>query len=317
MLKRFAFRSFLLASAAVALMAQVPPPYREPETPDPHPFKLSVETTLVLIPVTVTDATNHFVLGLTKDNFTLLENGKRQNVKNLSGEDAPLSVGLLVDLSGSMTMKLDISRQAVTEFLRTMNPQDEAFLVDFSDRANLSVPFTHKFSQIESKLGTMESQGLTALIDAVHLGLDEMKKSHNPRKALLIISDGGDNNSQYTAKEVEELVRLADVQVYSMGVFERLPYRIPALEEISGPHLLSELSEQTGGRVFSASRASVLPGIARQIGVELRNQYVLAYTPSDEERNGKYRRVEVQLSTPEGLSALKARWRTGYYAPRQ
>ena len=157
----------------------------------------------------------------------------------------------------------------------------------------------------------------TALLDAVYLGLHEMKKAKNSRKAIVIVSDGGDNHSQYTASQIESLVREADVQIYAMGVFEpSLPIGL-SVEEVSGPKLLSEISTQTGGRAFSAALTSDLPSVAARIAVELRNQYVLGYYPKNQIRDGKYRHVEVKLAQPKGVSALKAHWRLGYYAPSQ
>jgi VWFA-related protein len=280
-------------------------------------YRLRVDSTLVVIPVSVTDASNHFVLNLERDRFSVFEDGVKQRVMQFADEDAPLSVGLLVDVSGSMGRKLAISQSAVAEFLKTMNPQDEAFLIKFSDSAELSAGFTHDPKVIEDKMSSVQSAGLTALLDAVHLGLDELKSAKNPRKALLILSDGGDNNSRYSAAEIEAVVRQADVQIYSMGVFE--PDLFPGLSaaEVSGPALLAEISEQTGGRVFPARSSSALPSIARRIGIELRNEYILAYRPSNSARNGKYRKVEVKLHSPDALPGLKARWRAGYYAPAQ
>jgi VWFA-related protein len=293
---------------------KTPQPSEDASRPD---INLRVNSTLVVIPVTVTDASNRFVLGLEKQNFSLLEDGVRQNISQFAAEDAPLSIGLLVDTSGSMGTKLETSRRAVAQVLKTMGGQDEAFLIEFSDRPQLVVPFTRDFAQIEEKLGSAESQGLTALLDSVEMALREMKRAGNPRKALLIISDGGDNNSRYSAKEIENLVREADVQVYAMGVFEPFSNLGLSGAELSGPRLLAEVSEQTGGRTFPARSFAALPTIARRIAIELRNQYVLAYRPSKQERDGKYRKVEVKLSPPPGLSALKARWRLGYYAPSQ
>jgi len=286
------------------------------QSPDPE-VDIRVDTTLVLIPVTVTDAMNRFVLGLDKQDFRVLEDGKEQKVRQFSGEDAPLSIGILVDVSGSMGAKIETSRLAVAQFLKTMNAQDEAFLIEFSDRARLVVPFTSRGGEIQSQLTSVEPEGLTALLDAVHMGIREMKSAKNPRKALLIISDGGDNNSRYTTPEIKDLVREADIQIYSMGVFEPFDYLALTAAELSGPKLLSEISGQTGGRAFAASEASDLPAIATRIGIELRNQYVLAYYPANQDRNGKYRKVEVKLEAPKGLPPLKARWRLGYYAPTQ
>ena len=274
------------------------------------------DTTLVVVPVAVTDKSNRYVLGLEKENFQVLEDGAPQTITHFSSEDAPLSVGLIVDISGSIGMKLTTSRQAVAEFLKTLNPDDEAFLVECSDQAEMTLHFTHDAGAIDKKLQSATSGGLTALLDAVRLGLDEMKEAKNPRKALLVISDGGDNNSRFTSQEVSDLVREADVQIFAMGVFEPLTFGLTAAE-MSGPRVLSEISEQTGGRALAATGSKDLPGIASRIGLELRNQYVLAYSPSNKERDGKYRKVQVKLLAPEALPDLKARWRLGYYAPSQ
>ena len=280
-------------------------------------FSIHADSTLVVIPVTVADGSNRFVLGLEKRDFTLLEDGIPQKISQFAGEDAPLSVGLLVDTSGSMGAKLDVSRKAVAQFLQTMNSQDEAFLIEFSDTATLVAGFSPNTAAIEDKLVNIESQGLTAMLDAVSIGLKEMKKARNPRKALLIISDGGDNNSKYTATQITDLVREADVQIYSMGVFDLLPALLRGPGEVNGPKLLSQISQQTGGRAFAATSSNDLPALATRIGIELRNQYVLAYAPTNVNRDGKYRKVEVQLKSQAQLSGLKTRWRLGYYAPRQ
>ncbi len=277
--------------------------------------QIHVDSTLVVIPVTVTDAQHRFVLGLEKSDFTLFEDGVEQKVSQFAGEDAPISAGLLVDTSGSMSDKIELARQAVTQFLKTLDRHDESCLLAFGNRAQVIEPLTSHMSLIEEKLAAVEPEGLTALLDAVPLGLTEMRKARNARKALLIVSDGGDNNSKYTTAQVKALVREADVQVYAMGVFDRFPMLALSAAEVSGPKLLAQLSEQTGGRVFSASSAADLPAIAARIGIELRNQYVLAYSPINHKRDGKYRKVEVKVKAPPGLADLQARWRLGYFAP--
>jgi len=280
-------------------------------------LKLRVDTNLVLIPVAVTDAQNRYVLGLQKEDFQLSEDNVKQNVAHFSGEDVPLSVGLVFDESGSMDYKLRTSQAAVVRFLKTMNPDDEAFLVEFSDAAKLSVGFTADTGKIQDALKAAKPGGLTAMLDAIHVALREMKNAKNSRKTIVIISDGGDNNSHYKASEIESLVREADVQIYAMGVFEpSLPLGLTA-EEISGPRLLSEIATQTGGRAFSAALLSDLPSVGARIAVELRNQYVLGYYPKNQSKDGKYRHVEVKLTQPHGVSPLKAHWRLGYYAPTQ
>lgn len=277
----------------------------------------SVDTTLVVIPVAVTDTLNRFVLGMQKENFHLFEDGVEQTLQQFSGEDAPLSIGLLFDESGSMDFKMRTSREAVGQFLKTLNGDDEAFLVEFSDTARLTVGLTSKTGDIQEALKKAQPGGLTAMLDAVNLALDEMKRAKNPRKAIVIISDGGDNNSKYTPANIESLVREADVQMYAMGVYEPLLSFGRAPEEISGPKLLSEITTQTGGRAFAAALSSDLPAVAARIAVELRNQYVLAYTSTNRARDGGYRKVEVKLDQPPGISQVKAHWRLGYYAPSQ
>ncbi len=279
--------------------------------------KIVVDTTLVVIPVTVTDPMNRFVLGLEKQDFSIFEDGVEQKITHFSGEDAPLSVGILFDTSGSMDLKTDTSHRAVSEFLKTMNSQDEAFLIQFSDKPQVVQEFTSSIKDIEDRMDSLKPGGLTALLDAVELGVREMKKAKNPRKALVVVSDGGDNNSRYTATDIKDVVKEADTQIYAMGVFE--PNFFPSLsaEQVTGPRLLAQIADQTGGRAFGASEFSQLPGIADRIAIELRNQYVLAYSPMNKERDGKYRKVEVKMRQQKGLPALRARWRLGYYAPTE
>jgi Ca-activated chloride channel homolog len=290
---------------------------QSPVTPQPEQntgLTLRVDTTLVQIPVAVTDSLNRFVLGLQKQDFHLIEDGVEQNIVHFSGEDAPLSVGLVFDESGSMDYKLRTSQAAVAQFLKTMYPGDEAFLVEFSDAAKLAVEFTGNPGDIQDALKKAQPGGLTAMLDAINMALREMKRAKNSRKAIVIVSDGGDNHSKYTAAEIESLVREADVQIYAMGVFEpSLSFGLSP-EEVSGPKLLSEIATQTGGRAFSAALMTDLPSVAARIAIELRNQYVLGYYPKNQTKDGKYRHVEVKLEQPHGVSTLKAHWRLGYCA---
>jgi Ca-activated chloride channel homolog len=273
-------------------------------------------TDLVLIPVTVTDTLNRFVLGLQKEDFQLSEDGVQQNVTLFSGEDAPLSVGVIFDESGSMSYKLKTSRDAAAQLLTALDKEDQAFLVEFADSAKLSVPFSGPRDDMQTALQNAQARGQTAMLDAIDAGLVEMKKAKNSRKAIVIVSDGGDNSSHYSATQIEGLVREADVQIYAMGVFDPVFSFGSSPEEISGPRLLSEIASQTGGRAFAAALAGDLPSVANRIAVELRNQYVLGYYPKNKTRDGKYRVVKVNVSQPTGIgSNLKVHWRLGYYAP--
>jgi VWFA-related protein len=278
---------------------------------------IRVNANLVLIPVTVTDPLNRFVTGLEKENFRIFEDKKEQTISQFSSEDAPLSVGVVFDCSGSMGHKLDKSRLAVAQFFKTANPEDEFFLVQFHDSAELIQSFTRNLEEIQNRLTFTQSKGRTALLDAVYLALHEMKKAKNPRKALLIISDGGDNNSRYTEGEIRNLVKEADVQIYAIGIYEPMAARGRTPEEASGQGLLTEIAEQTGGRQYPVDNLNELPDIAAKIGVELRNQYVLGYSPANQEKDGKYRHVQVKLIQPRGMPTLRPMWRQGYYAPAQ
>jgi VWFA-related protein len=278
---------------------------------------IRVDTSLVLIPVTVTDPMNRFVTGLERENFKLFEDKAEQSLVSFSSEDAPLSIGVIFDCSGSMGKKLEKSREAVAQFFKTANVDDEFFLVQFGDNAQMIQPFTRNLEEIQNRLTFTQSKGRTALLDALYLGLNEMKKARNPRKALLVISDGGDNNSRYTESEIKNLVKEADVQIYGIGIYEPVSGRGRTPEEASGQGLLTEISEQTGGRQYPVENLGELPDIAAKIGVELRHQYVLGYRPTNKDRDGKYRKVQVKLIQPKGLPALRAFYRMGYYAPGQ
>jgi VWFA-related protein len=288
------------------------------EKTEPRPrSNIRVDSTLVLIPVTVTDPLNRFVTGLEKENFKLTEDKLPQEITQFSSEDAPLSVGVVFDCSGSMGHKLDKSRQAVAQFFKLANPEDEFFLVQFNDSANLIQPFTRNLEEIQNKLAFTQSKGRTALLDAVYMALHEMKKAKNPRKALLLISDGGDNSSRYSEAEIKALVKEADVQIYAIGIYESAGGRSRTPEETSGPALLTEIAEQTGGRQYQVDNLNELPDVAAKIGVELRNQYILGYSPKNLSRDGKYRRVQVRLMQPHGMPLLRPFWKQGYYAPAQ
>ncbi len=269
---------------------------------------------LVLVPVTVTDPMNRLVTGLEKDNFALTDNGETQTIRHFSTEDAPISLGVIFDVSGSMTDKIDKSRQSVVDFFRTANPQDEFFLITFSEKPEVLVDFTSSVETIQSKLVYAIPKGRTALLDAIYLGINRMRQAHCDRKALLIISDGGDNHSRYTESEIKDMVREADVQIYAIGLYDRFA-RTP--EEREGPALLSDITEVTGGRAFVINSPDELADVATKIGIELRNQYVLGYRPSNPRHDGKWRKIKVKLNPPKGLPPLHIYAKTGYYAPTE
>ena len=269
---------------------------------------------MVLVPVTVTDPMNRLVTGLEQEDFQVYENNGEQRIKSFAAEDAPVSIGIIFDLSGSMTSKLTRARESILQFIKTANPEDEFFVIGFNDRPELIEDFTNSVDEIQGRLATVKAGHRTALLDAIYYGVAKTKEAKHERKALLVVSDGGDNRSRYTEGEVRSQVRESDVEIYSIGIFD--PYAATP-EERTGPMLLNELCEETGGRLFRVDDISEMGDIAEKISTELRNQYVIGYTPKNIQRDGKWRKVKVKLNPPSGLPPLTVHARTGYYAPLQ
>jgi Ca-activated chloride channel homolog len=270
---------------------------------------------LALVNVTVTDPYNRVVTGLGPDNFRVFEDKVEQEVVNFSAEDVPASIGVILDLSGSMADKLGRAKQAALQFFKAGNPQDEFFLVGFNDRVQLISRFTDNVEDLQARMLTISAKGATALLDAIYLGLIQMKDARHSRRALLIISDGGDNHSRYSERDIKRLVREADTQLYSIGIFDPVRYGARTLEELNGPSLLNEITELTGGRAFAADDPNQLSDIATKIGEELRNQYILGYRPSNKTRDVRWRKIKIKLRVPKGLPPLNVFAKTGYYAP--
>jgi len=277
-------------------------------------IQFRVDTNIVLVPLTVTDPMDRLVTGLEKQNFTVLEDSHNQAIRTFACDDAPVSIGVILDLSGSMSNKVVRARGAVLQFMKTSNPQDEFFVIGFNDRPQLITDYTSSPDDVEARLATIQAGHRTALLDAIYFGLEKMKQAKYQRKALLIVSDGGDNNSRYTENEVRSSVKEADVQVYSIGIFD--PEAATA-EERNGPMLLNDLSNDTGGRLFRVDDLSEMGDIATRISAELRNEYVLGYKTDNTRMDGKWRKVKVRLQPPPGLPQLTVHARTGYYAPLQ
>ena len=277
-----------------------------------RPFRSMVD--LVLVPVTITDPMNRLVTGLERDNFQVYENKEEQNIRHFSSEDAPISLGVIFDVSGSMSNKIDRAKEAVVEFFKTANPQDEFFVISFSDRPELLADFTHSVEDIQGKLVLANPKGRTAMLDAIYLAMAKMRKAKYDRKALLIISDGGDNHSRYTENEIKSMVKEADVQIYAIGLFDQVPR---TEEERTGPVLLADVTDVTGGRTFTVDNPNELADVATKIGIELRNQYVLGYRPTKAVHDGKWHKIKVKLLPPRGLPPLHVYSKTGYYAPSE
>jgi Ca-activated chloride channel homolog len=269
---------------------------------------------LVLVPVTVMDESNRIITGLEQGNFQLYENKQAQPIKHFWKEDSPVSVGIVLDVSGSMDTKIERARDAVVAMLTASNPQDEFFLMTFANRPTLVQDFTPNVDDIQGHLLFTKPKGSTSLIDAIVMAISHMRSARYQRKALVIISDGGDNRSRYTEKEVKSLIKEADVLVYSIGVFDT---EFRTKEERLGPELLATISGLTGASAYTLDNPKHLPVVAEHIANELRNQYMLGYSPEESRRDGKWRKIKVKLALPRGLQALRVQARSGYYGPAQ
>jgi len=272
----------------------------------------------VVIPVTVTDSRGRVINGLKKDDFKLYDDKVEQVITHFASDDAPVSIGLVFDTSASMAPRMDKAREAVAALLKSANPEDEFFLVRFNQKPELAVRLTTRREDIRDELAVTQANGRTALLDAVFLAMREMKNARHTRKALIIISDGEDNASRATVRELNEAVGAGDMLIYAISIVDMtpLPDSYSALH-LTGAALLNEISKQTGGRLCEVSKLKQLPDIATRIGAWLRSQYVLGYPPDSSERNGRYHRIEVKLIKPKGLPRVHTSWRLGYYAPAE
>jgi Ca-activated chloride channel homolog len=273
-----------------------------------------VNPDLVVIPVTVTDGQGRVVDGLQKEHFALYEDKVEQEITHFASEDAPVSIGFVFDTSDSMSPKLHKAREAAAALLNNANPEDEYFLVRFSDRPQLLASITTQTEKIRKEVAIMQTGGTTALLDGVTAALNEMKNAHHTRKAIILISDGEDNASHCSVRDLKEALRKADVLVYAIGIADSSSYSQSwPPQSPTGSALLNEIAKQTGGRLFEVNRLKQLPDIASKISTWLRNQYVLAYTPG--KKNSGYHHIQVKITKPNGFPRLHAFWRLGYYTP--
>ena len=270
---------------------------------------------LVQIPVHVTNQLGTSVLDLKQENFKIFEDKAEQKIVSFVSEDAPVSIGLLFDLSASMKLKMRKASDSAVELLKRANPEDEFFLIEFNDRPKLVVPFTREVADIQAELSMARPKGQTSLLDAIHLALGEMKNARHLRKALIIVSDGGDNHSRHSEAQIKEDVWEADVQVFAMGIFDDSLGH--TREEREGPRLLTELADKTGGRHFPVRELSELPDVCEKIGDTLRDQYLVGYFSNNPQRDGKYRHVKIVVEPPAGAPLVRVRYRLGYYAPSE
>ena len=283
---------------------------------DAPPVDIRVDASLVLIPVHVTTTDGASVTDLPKESFRLFEDGVEQQVTYFVKDDAPISIGILLDTSSSMHNKMRRSSEAAATFFQTANPQDEFFLIEFNERPKLTVPFTNDPDELYHRIVRARPFGRTSLLDAVHLASVQMKNAHNTRKAILIVSDGGDNCSRLTPRQVKTEVLESDMQTYAIGIFDTNTTRKRTPEEENGPSLLEELAEETGGRHYRVDNLEQLASAAARISNDLRNEYLLGYSSTNPARDGRYRQVKVNVNSND-KAQLRTYYRRGYYAPIQ
>ena len=277
------------------------------------PFRIDVN--VVQVPVVVADATNHPVIGLEKNNFALYENGEQQEIEYFSAEDSPISVGLLLDLSRSMANKFDAERSAVSEFFKNANSQDDYFVVTFSSHPEVLTGATQSIGTIQAKLDTATPHGGTALLDAISVAMTRMRAARYKRQALLIISDGGENNSHHKYREIINLVRDSDVEVYAIGLFDTIFFK--TFEEFMGKKWLGEITDSTGGRTVPVDHIAKMAEAAATVSRELRNQYLLGYRPSNSASDGKRRQIKVRVTGSTNPVQLQAYYKRGYVIPKE
>jgi len=299
--------TLLLASLA----AQDVSPHRKPAPSKPVDTQPSptmrITTDLVQVPITVTDKLGRPVTGLEKDNFRVFDNRVEQTITRFTMDDEPVAVGFVFDVSGSIGKMLHEYQIAAHEFFKVADPEDEFFLVTFESRPTLAVPLTKHANDIEYQIMMTKSKGMTALFDAVYMAANEIRKSKVAKKALILISDGGENHSRYSLGELKNALVETDALLYTIG---------PSPDMAGGDNnggLLKYLAEMTGGRLI-AINGQDMSDLAQKIVIDLRNRYVLYYSPTDNARDGRYHQIQILLYPPRGLPKLIPHWRTGYYA---
>jgi Ca-activated chloride channel homolog len=294
--------------------ATIVPRESRPVAGDPQ-VVLRSDSALVVIPTHVTTAMGAPVLDLQKENFHVLEDSVEKTIAHFDQDDAPVSVGLVFDRSGSMRPRMDKASEAVAAFLHTSNSEDEFFLVEFSDRAKLTIPFTFDSREIYESVRSTRAFGRTSLLDAIYLALAKMKSARYMRRALVVISDGGDNWSRHSVREVRSALVESDLQLYAMGIFDPDYSHERDAETRNGPTLLNDLAVLTGGRHYRVDNVNDLPAISAKIGNELRSEYLLSYY-STALRDGKYHHLNVNLAGPHphDMSAWRTDYKRGYYA---
>jgi Ca-activated chloride channel family protein len=277
------------------------------------PFTMKVNVDMVVLRATVQDRKNILVSGLSKDDFQVYEDGVLQTIKYFSHEDIPVTVGLVIDNSGSMKPKLHDVVSAALVFARSSNSQDQMFVVNFNERVSFGLPdntpFTDQVASLEVALSTVKANGETALYDAVAVALEHLKKGSRDKKVLIVISDGGDNASRHKLAEIMAMAGKPDVIIYTIGIFDEQ-------DSDRNPGVLKRLAKDTGGEAFLPASLKDVAPVCERIAHDIRSQYTISYVSTNRNRDGSYRVIQVKANAS-GRGRLLVRTRTGYFAPAQ
>lgn len=278
-------------------------------------FTIRERTELVSLTVSVTDRNGRAIEGLTANDIEVYEDKIRQRIEHYSMDDAPVSVGVIFDLSGSMQQKLDAARQSLKSFVENSHIEDDFFLLGFNQRARLLAESCDS-EKLATRLNMITGQGNTALYDAVYLGTEKIMQGRHRRRALLIISDGQDNASRYSISQLRQRLKEIDVQLYCIGIGRAGTLgKGEQREQQRGHMILDDLAKMTGGKAFFITAASELENAMSRIALELRQQYSLAYAPTNQKRDGRWRKIQVRVNRPDSVQSIIVRAREGYFAP--
>jgi len=298
---------FLMALSSVALPQESPSPGHHPS----HPYTIKVSVGLVVLHATVQNHRGNLVSGLDQNDFQVYENGVLQKIRYFSHEDIPVTAGLVIDNSGSMGPKVSEVISAALAFARSSNPHDQMFVVNFDEHVRFALPdhtpFTDQTAQLQVALSRIKADGETALYDAIAAGLEHLKSGNRDKKVLIVISDGGDDASKEKLKQVLAMARQSDAIIYTLGIFDQN-------DPDKNPHVLKQLARETGGEAFLPESLSQVVPICEQIARDIRNQYTIAYIPTDRKLDGTYRAIQVKAEAPH-RERLFVRTRAGYTAP--
>jgi Ca-activated chloride channel homolog len=271
-----------------------------------------IETNVVTLTVTVSDARRRFVPGLAREHFEVFDDELKQSIEYFAADDVPVSLGIIFDVSSSMQGKLAQAREALKAFIQTSHADDDFFLIGFNQRPQLLAEFTDG-NTLLGKLSLIGSRGETALFDATYLGVEKVLQGRQRRRALLLISDGQDNSSRYTYGQLRRLLKEVDVLLYCVGISGNADAEDSGLE-LQGRTTLEEIARITGGKAFFPRSAAELEEITTRIALELRQQYSIGYLPTNTRCDGKWRKLRVRINPPRGLPNFHVRAREGYYA---